>query len=262
MERIVDIVLVLAGCVLSLAASGGLVPVDAAPAAAPVLCLLLAVIAVFGCEWASTRWRVLVPLAYCALAMCLPDGLYMLPAVAYGLFRFVHEPLPWRAVPLALLVPAVCAVAVHHVPAAAISVLAVLIMLAALVSLRTSALLAQRSLCHRTRDDLCGRELSGADERARREAAQQAPSRPDQAAVSAPASMDLEDRCRAAFSQLTDREYEVVRLIAEGLDNHEIAAAAFISEGTARNRISSALQKTACKNRTQLAVAWWQAREG
>ena len=57
-------------------------------------------------------------------------------------------------------------------------------------------------------------------------------------------------------------KYEVVALIAEGLDNHEIAAAAFISEGTVRNRISSSLQKTGYKNRTQLAVAWWQAREG
>lgn len=262
MERIIDIVLVLAGCVLSLAASGGLVPANGAPAVAPVLCLLLAVIAVFGCEWASTRWRVLGPLAYCALAACVPDGLFMLPAVAYELFRFVRESLPWRAVPLALLVPAVSAVAMNHVPAATFSIIAALTALAALVSLRTSALFAQRSLCHRTRDDLCGRELSGADERARREAAQQVPSRPDQAIVSAPASMDLEDRCRAAFSQLTDREYDVVRLIAEGLDNHEIAAAAFISEGTVRNRTSSALQKTGCKNRTQLAVAWWQAREG
>lgn len=262
MERIIDIVLVLAGCVLSLAASGGLVPANGAPAVAPVLCLLLAVIAVFGCEWASTRWRVLGPLAYCALAACVPDGLFMLPAVAYELFRFVRESLPWRAVPLALLVPAVSAVAMNHVPAATFSIIAALTALAALVSLRTSALFAQRSLCHRTRDDLCGRELSGADERARREAAQQVPSRPDQAIVSTPASMDLEDRCRAAFSQLTDREYDVVRLIAEGLDNHEIAAAAFISEGTVRNRISSALQKSGRKNRTQLAAAWWQAREG
>lgn len=259
MERIVDIVLVLAGCVLSLAASGGLAPVDAAPATVPVLCLLLAVIAVFGCEWASTRWRVVGPLAYCALAACVPDGLYMLPAVVYELFRFVREPLPWRAFPLAALAPVVSAVAVHHVPAATFSIVVVLTALAALVSLRTSALLAQRSLCHRTRDDLRGRELSVSDDRAGREAAQQVPPRPDQAAVSAPAV--LEDRCRAAFSQLTDREYEVVRLIAEGLDNHEIAAAAFISEGTVRNRISSALQKTDCKNRTQLAIAWWQARE-
>lgn len=75
------------------------------------------------------------------------------------------------------------------------------------------------------------------------------------------AARSPEGRCRAAFSELTEREYEVVRLVAEGLDNHEISAAAFISEGTVRNRISSVLQKTGHKNRTQLAVAWWQARE-
>ena len=76
-----------------------------------------------------------------------------------------------------------------------------------------------------------------------------------------PYSSNLSDECcRAAFLGLTDREYEVVQLVSEGLDNHEIAAAAFISEGTVRNRISAALQKTGCKNRTQLAVRWWQAR--
>lgn len=260
MERIVDIVLVLVGCALALATSGGLVSVSAVAGAAPVLCLLFAVIAVFGCEWASTRWRVLGLLAYCALAACVPDGLYMLPAAAYELCRFVRESLPWRAAPLAVLAPVASAVAVHRVPATTLLVVMVLTALTVLVSLRTSALLAQRSLCHRTRDDLRGRELSGADGHAKRETDVRVAPRSDRVAASVPAPINLEERCREAFSQLTDREYEVVRLIAEGLDNHEIAAAAFISEGTVRNRISSALQKTGCKNRTQLAVAWWQAR--
>lgn len=62
-----------------------------------------------------------------------------------------------------------------------------------------------------------------------------------------------------SFSQLTDREREVARLIAEGLDNKEIAAAAYMGEGTVRNHISSILSKLHLKNRTQIAIAWYRA---
>ena len=61
------------------------------------------------------------------------------------------------------------------------------------------------------------------------------------------------------FPQLTDREREVVALIADGLDNREVAAAAYMGEGTVRNHISSILAKLHLKNRTQIAVAYWRA---
>ena len=61
------------------------------------------------------------------------------------------------------------------------------------------------------------------------------------------------------FSQLTDREREVVALIADGLDNREVAAAAYMGEGTVRNHISSILAKLGLRNRTQIAVAYWRA---
>ncbi len=61
------------------------------------------------------------------------------------------------------------------------------------------------------------------------------------------------------FPQLTDREREVVALISEGLDNREVAAAAYMGEGTVRNHISSILAKLHLKNRTQIAVAYWRA---
>ncbi len=57
---------------------------------------------------------------------------------------------------------------------------------------------------------------------------------------------------------LTDREIEVVELVAEGLDNHEIAAKLFMGEGTVRNHISSILQKLQLKNRTQIAVMYYR----
>ena len=62
------------------------------------------------------------------------------------------------------------------------------------------------------------------------------------------------------FACLTEREYEVARLVAEGLDNREIAATAYLSEGTVRNNISSILSKMNLKNRTQIAVTYYKSK--
>ena len=51
---------------------------------------------------------------------------------------------------------------------------------------------------------------------------------------------------------------EVAELIADGLDNREIAQAAYLSEGTVRNHISTILSKLHLKNRTQIAIAYWR----
>lgn len=75
----------------------------------------------------------------------------------------------------------------------------------------------------------------------------------------APAT-DGEADLAAMFPELTDREREVVALIAEGLDNREVAAAAYMGEGTVRNHISSILAKLHLRNRTQIAVAYWRMR--
>ena len=62
------------------------------------------------------------------------------------------------------------------------------------------------------------------------------------------------------FACLTEREYEVARLVAEGLDNREIAATSYLSEGTVRNNISSILSKMNLKNRTQIAVTYYKSK--
>lgn len=62
----------------------------------------------------------------------------------------------------------------------------------------------------------------------------------------------------SALAILTEREREVVRAVADGLDNAEIAQALFMSEGTLRNHISSILAKLGLRNRTQLAVHYWK----
>lgn len=59
---------------------------------------------------------------------------------------------------------------------------------------------------------------------------------------------------------LTEREAAIVELVAEGLDNKEIAARLYLSEGTVRNHISAILQKLDLKNRTQLVVRYYRDR--
>lgn len=61
------------------------------------------------------------------------------------------------------------------------------------------------------------------------------------------------------LKELSTREYEIVELIAQGLDNKDIAKTLYISEGTVRNHISTILTKLALKNRTQLAVLYYQS---
>lgn len=53
---------------------------------------------------------------------------------------------------------------------------------------------------------------------------------------------------------LTPREMDIMRLVAQGMDNREIAAGLFLAEGTVRNNISRLLEKLKLKDRTQLAV--------
>ncbi|PXY87918.1 response regulator transcription factor [Bifidobacterium asteroides] len=63
------------------------------------------------------------------------------------------------------------------------------------------------------------------------------------------------------FQTLTDREQEIVALVADGLDNQAIARRLYLSEGTVRNHISAILAKTNLANRTQLAVEWLSSQE-
>lgn len=55
-------------------------------------------------------------------------------------------------------------------------------------------------------------------------------------------------------SSLTERESELMRLVAAGLNNREIAARLYLSEGRVRNALSTILEKLALRDRTQLAV--------
>jgi DNA-binding NarL/FixJ family response regulator len=56
------------------------------------------------------------------------------------------------------------------------------------------------------------------------------------------------------LGKLTDREVDVLRMLAKGLNNKDISERLFLSEGTVRNHVSSILAKLDVTDRTQAAV--------
>ncbi|QHW29625.1 response regulator transcription factor [Paenibacillus rhizovicinus] len=62
------------------------------------------------------------------------------------------------------------------------------------------------------------------------------------------------------LSPFTERETEVMALIAKGYSNKEISRELFISEGTTANYITSILNKTALEHRTQIAIYYLTGR--
>ena len=62
-------------------------------------------------------------------------------------------------------------------------------------------------------------------------------------------------------SIFTARELDIIKAIAEGLSNKEIAVKLFISEGTVKNHISTILEKGGLSHRTQVAVYYLTGRK-
>ena len=57
---------------------------------------------------------------------------------------------------------------------------------------------------------------------------------------------------------LSEREFEVLELLAHGLTNREIAARLYLAEGTVKNYVTNILNKIGARDRTQAAL---RARE-
>ncbi|MGW6118821.1 response regulator [Nocardia sp. NPDC055165] len=74
------------------------------------------------------------------------------------------------------------------------------------------------------------------------------------AAVTARLAAMVRSRTPRPTVELTGRETEVLRLLATGAANREIARSLYLSEGTVKNHISSILNRLGVRDRTQAAI--------
>jgi DNA-binding NarL/FixJ family response regulator len=66
--------------------------------------------------------------------------------------------------------------------------------------------------------------------------------------------MSRSDRQQVATPRLTDRELEVLKLVAQGLNNREIAKRLFISENTVKNHVRNILEKLQLHSRMEAVM--------
>jgi len=57
---------------------------------------------------------------------------------------------------------------------------------------------------------------------------------------------------------ISEKELDIITLVAEGLSNKEIANSLYVSEGTVRNTLTTILEKLNLRDRTQLAVFYYK----
>jgi NarL family two-component system response regulator LiaR len=60
------------------------------------------------------------------------------------------------------------------------------------------------------------------------------------------------------IEQLTERELDILKLIAQGSSNKEIAETLTVTEKTVKTHVSNVLTKLDVKSRTQAAIYAWQ----
>lgn len=58
--------------------------------------------------------------------------------------------------------------------------------------------------------------------------------------------------------EITEKEFDLITKISEGLSNKEISELLFLSEGTIRNYISLILEKLGLRDRTQIAIFYFK----
>lgn len=258
MERILDKAVVAAGCLAVL---------FVLPASTPFVAMFLAAVTVSAlCEWLSERGRTLLITAYLLLASVVPLAVMLLALIAYECMSdrrpFMRAvwiiPLAVAALRLPLGIPMV---GTWQPNLAALCLSAIICAVAGVLALRTAALARERNQYRTLRDGV--REQALALEARNRSlhaqlkeaASDAAPGKANPAANTFPDTPG-EAYPSLVFANLTERELQIAAQVAKGLDNKEIAATVYASEGTVRNHISSILQKTGLRNRTQIAIAY------
>ena len=266
MERYVDKAIVLASCLAAAACFlvanefGGQSAADANALTLPLAaCMLAAIAGSAAFEALPAPLRSVAPAAYCAFACFSPSAALFAPLAVYDFMRTIHEPGIERAFGLAAVAALVASIASHALPDLALATLLCATAAAAALSARTSSALARQTIARRTRDALKSQALDlRRKNQTLAEALEEMQGKAEYESDAAEATDEAPTR-PAAFACLTEREWEVARLVAEGLDNREIAAEAYLSEGTVRNNISAILSKMGLKNRTQIAVTFWKS---
>ncbi len=73
-----------------------------------------------------------------------------------------------------------------------------------------------------------------------------------------PALMQVREEFDYGRYSISEKEQEIISLVAEGLSNREIAARLYLGEGTVLNYISVVLEKLELRDRTQLAIFYYK----
>lgn len=73
-------------------------------------------------------------------------------------------------------------------------------------------------------------------------------------ALPSPAERDESERGPVPIAQLTQREMEILRCVAQGKSNEEISAELYLSLGTVKKQLGVIMQRLYAENRVQLAV--------
>ena len=70
----------------------------------------------------------------------------------------------------------------------------------------------------------------------------------------------LQNHTAVSFEEygINEKEYELITYVAQGLSNKEIAEKMYLGEGTVRNYLSVILEKLELRDRTQLAIFYYQ----
>lgn len=73
-----------------------------------------------------------------------------------------------------------------------------------------------------------------------------------------PSLMQKDSSAHSEEFDLSQKDFDIIRLVSDGLNNREIAENLFLSEGTVRNYISNILEKLELRDRTQLACFYYK----